>query len=259
MRAALVKAGHHAERSREPECLKLSVYVQTFACITEKRYHSSQRSTERRTLQKQPAPPSLVQSLQEVVSASDLDVRSGILDEDALDGVVLSDSYVTLRSWSTKESASIEQKTNSSSEGGGVICQEVDLGVLGSELLLPCLGGECVVDCHDVDVLDSLCCELFGILNVAWDVGAAWWSECSWNTDDEVWPGDGRRASSQYSDWRAALLQRPLVVLTLASKLAKVDTSLLRVVLLEHVAGWDRAALLDCWGVVSELVLELCV
>ena len=93
---------------------------------------------------------------------------------------------VSLRSWSTEETRGVKEETDRSSEGSSVVSKEVDVGVLGSELLLPGLSGEGVVYGNDVDVLDTLASELLGVLDVAWNVVAAWWSESAWNTDDEV-------------------------------------------------------------------------
>ena len=67
-----------------------------------------------------------------------------------------------------------------------VIRNEVDEWVVPAVLLLPGLGGESIVDSHDVDTLDALRGELVGVLNVAGDLRGAWWGESAWNTNDDV-------------------------------------------------------------------------
>lgn len=67
-----------------------------------------------------------------------------------------------------------------------VIGEEVHDGVVRTHLLLPGLRREGVVDSHDVDALDALGGESVGVLDVAGDLGGAWWSESTGDADDDV-------------------------------------------------------------------------
>lgn len=183
-----------------------------------------------------------VQSLEDVGGRSLLDIRRGVLNKDALDGVVLDNSNVSLRSEPSEQARSIETETSSLGEGASVVGQEVNvLGVLGTELLLPSLSREGVVDSDDVDVLDTLLLELLPVLDVAWDVRAARGSESAWNADDEVWWCKQFQVSTLLHPAGNRIKRE----LTLASQLAEVDGRLLRVVLLDEVSGWDNGTILE--------------
>ena len=67
-----------------------------------------------------------------------------------------------------------------------VISNEVDDWVVNSQLLLPGLGGERIIDGDDVDALDALGGELVGLLAVTWNLRGAWWGEGAGNTDKNV-------------------------------------------------------------------------
>ena len=67
-----------------------------------------------------------------------------------------------------------------------VISNEVNNRVVDSQLLLPSLGGERIIDSDDVDALDALGGELVGLLAVARDLRRAWWGESARNTDEDV-------------------------------------------------------------------------
>lgn len=67
-----------------------------------------------------------------------------------------------------------------------VISNEVNNRVVDSQLLLPSLGGERIIDSDDVDALDALGGELVGLLAVARDLRRAWWGEGARNTDEDV-------------------------------------------------------------------------
>lgn len=67
-----------------------------------------------------------------------------------------------------------------------VVSQEMHNRVLRAQLLLPRLGGESVVDSHDVDTVNALGGESIGVLDVSGNLRGAWWSEGTWDADDDV-------------------------------------------------------------------------
>lgn len=179
----------------------------------------------------------LVQCLQDVLGGGDGDAWSLVLDEDGLDLAVLDDGGVAGRAVVAEEATSIEGlergrlasfetskwkkhravrrmfsesayasrfATHHASSGGevtGVISQEVhDWVLLGNtELLLPCLDDESVVDSNNVDALDTLGRELLSALNVAWDLGGAWRSEGTGDTEDDVLACEGGEVDLEIS------------------------------------------------------------
>lgn len=164
-----------------------------------------------------------------MVGSSDLDVGSGLLNKQLRDGVVVDDGDVSLTPGIAQQTSGVKAQTNGIGEGTSVIGQEVNVGLLGLQLLLPCLSGKGVVDGNDVDVLDTLARELVVAAHVAGHVRRAGGSEGSGNTNDQV----------------------------LAGELAQVDSSLLRVVLLDGVARRDGGSLLDGRDSLSDLASEL--
>lgn len=102
-----------------------------------------------------------------MVGSSDLDIGSSLLNEELRYGVVLDDGNVSLTPGVAQQTSGVKAQTDGIGEGTSVIGQEVDIGLLRLQLLLPRLSGESVVDGNDVDVLDSFGRELVVAAHVA--------------------------------------------------------------------------------------------
>lgn len=115
---------------------------------------------------------SSLDSLENVLSGSNSNIRSILLNKCLSNNTSLYDKSVPLGPVAAQQSGSVKVLTNSLGECTSVIGQEVDVsGGAATKLLLPSINGELIIDGNNVDVLDSLGLEFGGVLDVAWNLG----------------------------------------------------------------------------------------